>query len=98
MPTSSATLLPSVLTLCGFLLPAAILLLRTKPRSAGLVVQVLLIALFCMFGGLMFSAAAIALSGGIEAPLLTSTLVIVGALLCLAGQQWWQSRGSSSRR
>lgn len=84
-----STQLPSLLTLCGFLLPAAVLLYRRRPRSAGLIAQTLLIALFCLFGGLLFSAAVMALTG-ISAPLLTSTLVVLGALLCVAGQQWWQ--------
>ncbi len=92
------TILPSLLTLSGFLLPALILLIKLKPRSAGAIVQTLLIALFCLFGGLLFTAATLALVGDIEAPLLTSALVVLGALGCLGLQQWWQARHYSAPR
>lgn len=86
--------LPSLVTLCGFLLPAIILLLRQRQWSAGHIAQTLLIALFCMFGGLLFAAVAIKISGGIPWPLVSSALVVVGALLALLLQQWWIGRRS----
>ncbi|WP_432696197.1 hypothetical protein ACQUQP_16865 [Marinobacterium sp. YM272] len=84
-------LIPSFITLAGFLLPAGILIKRRRARSAGEITHSLLIALFCMFGGLVFAGALISLLG--ESPaLLNSAFVLLGALLCVIGQQWMQQR------
>lgn len=84
-------LLPSLITLAGFLIPAAILVKRRKARSAGEITHSLLIALFCMFGGLVFAGALISLLG--ESPaLLNSIFVVIGALICVIGQQWFQRK------
>jgi len=85
-------LLPSLVTLAGFLLPAGILLKRRPERSAGHIMHTLLIALFCMFGGLLFAGALISLIGSGAPALLNSALVVIGALLCVLAQQWYVRR------
>lgn len=84
-------LLPSFITLTGFLLPAGILIKRRGARSAGDITHSLLIALFCMFGGLLFAGALISVFGDASA-LLNSAFVLIGALVCVVGQQWVQQR------
>ncbi|SEG69051.1 hypothetical protein [Marinobacterium lutimaris] len=84
-------LLPSFITLAGFLIPAAILVKRRKARSAGEITHSLLIALFCMLGGLLFAGTLITLLG--ESPaLLNSFFVLFGAVICLMAQLWFQKR------
>ena len=86
-------LLPSLITLAGFLIPAAILMKRRRARSAGEITHSLLIALFCMLGGLLFAGALITLLG--ESPaLLNSFFVLVGAVICVMAQQRLQKRRS----
>ncbi|KEA61735.1 hypothetical protein ADIMK_4192 [Marinobacterium lacunae] len=87
-------LLPSLVTLAGFLIPAGILLKRRPERSAGHIAHTLLIALFCMFGGLVFAGALISLLGEGSPDLLNSGLVVVGAVLCVFGQQWLARKSS----
>jgi len=84
--------LPSLVTLSAFLLPAGILLLRQPRRNAANTALALLTALFCMLGGLVFAGALITLFDYHTADLFNSALVVVGALLCLAGQQWYCKR------
>lgn len=86
------TLLPSFVTLSAFILPAAVLLYRQRSRAPTVWVSALLTAVFCMFGGLLFAAALITLFQGRTPDLLNSLMVLVGALLCLAAQQWYQQR------
>lgn len=85
-------LLPSLVTLAGFLLPAGILIKRQRSRSAGDIAHALLVALFCMFGGLLFAGALISLFGDATPALVNSALVVIGALICVFGQQWYLSR------
>ncbi|GGB86292.1 hypothetical protein GCM10011352_10250 [Marinobacterium zhoushanense] len=85
-------LLPSLVTLAAFLLPAGILLKRQRQRSAGQIAHTLLVALFCMLGGLLFAGALISLLGEDSPALLNSALVVVGALLCVLAQQWYAKR------
>lgn len=84
--------LPSFVTLSAFLLPAGILLLRQPRRNASNTALALLIALFCMLGGLVFAGALITLFEYSTPDLLNSALVVIGALLSLAGQQWYSKR------
>lgn len=85
-------LLPSLVTLAGFLLPAGILLTRQPKRSAGHIAHSLLIALFCMFGGFVFAGALISLFDNTTPALLNSALVVLGALICVIGRQWYIQR------
>ncbi|GAA0681063.1 hypothetical protein GCM10009104_01950 [Marinobacterium maritimum] len=82
-------LLPSWLTLAGFILPALILILKEHPRNLATVSYLMVIAGFCLLGGLLFSAALIHWQPGIGKPLLSSSLVVLGALLSLGGRTLW---------
>ncbi len=84
-------LLPSFITLTGFVIPAAILIKRRRARSAGEITHSLLIALFCMFGGLVFAGALISIVGNSPA-VLNSLFVLIGAVICVIAQQWFQQR------
>ncbi len=84
-------LLPSFITLAAFLIPAAILVKRRRARTAGEITHCLLIALFCVLGGLLFAGALITLLG--ESPaLLNSFFVVIGAVICVLALQWLQKR------
>ena len=79
--------LSSWITLSAFFLSAVILLIRTPDRSAQAILMNLVIAVLCMFGGLLLAAVTMKLLGGIENPVISSTLVVVGALLCVVGKE-----------
>ncbi|MBV1790078.1 hypothetical protein KQ940_18640 [Marinobacterium sp. D7] len=85
-------MLPSLITLAGFLLPAGIMLKRQPERSASHIAHTLLVALFCMFGGLLFAGALISVLGEGSPALLNSALVVMGALICVLAQQWYVKR------
>jgi hypothetical protein len=76
-------LLASWLTLAGFILPAIILILRENPRDLTTLSYLMVIAGLCLLCGLLFSSALIYWQPGIGGPLLSSSLVLVGALLGL---------------
>ncbi len=82
-------LLPSWLTLAGYILPALILILKEHPRDLTTLSYLMVIATFCLLGGLLFSAALIHWHPAIGQPLLTSTLVLVGALASLGLRNLW---------
>lgn len=82
-------LLPSWITLAGFILPALILILKEQPRDLATVSYLMVIAGFCLLGGLLFSAALIYWQPGIGHPLLSSSLVVVGALFALGLRSLW---------
>lgn len=79
--------LPSWITLSAFLVSAIILLVRSTDRSLHAIIMNLLNATFCFFGGLLIAGIAMKLSGGIDSPLANSSLVVVGALLCVGGKE-----------
>jgi drug/metabolite transporter (DMT)-like permease len=85
-------LLPSFVTLSAFLIPAGVLLRRQRSRAAADIALALLTAVFCMFGGLLFAGALITLFDHGTPDLLNSALVVIGAIACLAGQQWYVRR------
>ncbi|MBR9828084.1 MAG: hypothetical protein GYB41_05525 [Oceanospirillales bacterium] len=76
--------LPSWITLAGFIAPAVILILKENTRDLATISYLLVIAGLCMLGGLLFSALLIYLIPTITHPLLSATLVLVGALLGLS--------------
>jgi len=79
--------LASWITLSALLLSAIILLVRNPDRSAQAILMNLVTAVLCMFGGLLIAAVTMKLLGGIENPIVSSVLVVVGALLCVAGKE-----------
>ncbi len=82
-------LLPSWITLSGFILPALILILKEHPRDLATVSCLMVIAGLCLLGGLLFSAALIHWQPTVGQPLLSSTLVVVGALISLGLRALW---------
>ncbi len=82
-------LLPSWLTLAGFILPTLILIAKEHPRDLTALSYLMVIAAFCLLGGLLFSAALIHLYPVIGQPLVSSTLVVVGALASLGLRALW---------
>ncbi|MBV0932728.1 hypothetical protein [Marinobacterium weihaiense] len=81
--------LPSWITLSGFILPAVILILRENPRDMAAISFLLIIAALCMLGGLLFSALWMYLLPELIRPLISSLLVLVGALLGLILRSLW---------
>lgn len=79
--------LASWITLSALLLSAVILLIRNPDRSAQAILMNLVTAVLCMFGGLLIAAVTMKAIGGIENPIISSVLVVVGALLCVAGKE-----------
>ena len=79
--------LASWITLSAFFLSAFILLIRNPNRSAQAILMNLVTAVLCMFGGLLVAAVTMKLLGGIDNPIVSSVLVVVGALLCVAGKE-----------
>lgn len=79
--------LASWITLSALLLSAVILLIRNPNRSAQAILMNLVTAVLCMFGGLLIAAVTMKILGGIENPIISSVLVVVGALLCVAGKE-----------
>lgn len=76
--------LPSWITLSGFIVPALILLLKEHPRDLTSLSLLMVTAGFCLLGGLLFSAALLYWYPDIIQPLLSSGLVLIGALLSLS--------------
>ena len=80
------TLLPSLVTLGGLLLPAAWLYIRQKHTTTQRVLASLFPALFCFLIGLVFSAIFISLTGS-QTDLINSLMVVLGSLLTLGLRQ-----------
>ncbi len=85
-------LLPSFITLSGFVFPAAFLLLVTRPLSLGVLAYLMVMAALCLLGGLMFAAVTITLLNLQAPPLANSLLVLAGAMISLAIRQLWHQR------
>lgn len=83
--------LASLITLTGLLIPGFIFIQQTPSRNAAGIIHALLMALICLFMGLLFSAAMITLAA-IESQLLTSTLVLFGSLLAMLARLYWIKR------
>ncbi|MBA4502393.1 hypothetical protein [Marinobacterium marinum] len=82
---------PSTITLAGFFLPAMILIIRAPDRHPSTLGYLLIIAGLCLLGGLMFSAALMYWYPPFSQPLLSSLLVVLGALLSLGLRRLWSS-------
>lgn len=79
--------LASWITLSAFLLSALVLLVRNPDRAPQAILMNLVTAVLCMFGGLLIAGITMKVFGSIENPLISSVLVVVGALLCVAGKE-----------
>lgn len=86
-------LLPSWITLAGFILPALILILLEHPRNLNTLSYLMVIAGLCLLGGLLFSAAWIYWQPGAGQPLISATLVLIGALSSLGLRAIWSQYG-----
>lgn len=79
--------LASWITLSALLLSAVILLIRNPDRSPQAILMNLATAVLCMFGGLLIAGIIMKVMGGIDNPVVSSVLVVIGALLCVAGKE-----------
>lgn len=84
--------LASWITLSGFVISALILLVRNPDRSGHAIVINLLIAVFCLFGGFLIAGGLMKLFNGIENPIISSVLVVIGALICVTGKEMISAR------
>lgn len=85
--------LPSLITLSGFLLPAGFLLVITRPLNLAVAAYLLVMAVLCLLGGLLFAAGTITVLQLEQAPPLgSSLLVLAGALISLIIRQLWHLR------
>lgn len=85
--------LPSWITLCGFLLPAAFFFFRHKPRKAHDMVMQLLTAVLCLLGGFVLAGGTMKLIGDMDNAILNSALVVVGAIICMGLKERFAPRG-----
>lgn len=79
--------LASWITLSALLLSAVILLIRNPNRSAQGILMNLVTAVLCMFGGLLIASITMKVLGGIDNPVISSVLVVIGALICVVGAE-----------
>lgn len=77
----------SLITLAGFLLSALVIFSRNRNFTGNGIAMNLLNAALCFIGGFLLTGMIMKLSGGIDSQLVTSTLVVAGSLICVAGKE-----------
>ena len=83
--------LPSYITLLGFIVPAQVFIIRLERYQAASIVHALLMALLCLFVGLLVSGASIKLLS-LSNPILSSSMVVVGSVLATLARLIWIKR------
>ncbi|MFW1676793.1 hypothetical protein ACFVYJ_03315 [Pontibacter sp. JAM-7] len=91
-------LLPSLITLAALLGAFVWYLTNITTWRIQLVITALIHAMLCMFGGFIFSAASIKLSGGFANPLIPALLVCTGTALCVLAHTLLQKRNVSTNK
>lgn len=84
--------LPSLITLSGFVVPALLLLLLTRPLTPATLAYLMVIAALCLMGGFLFAAGTITVLELKATPVANSLLVLAGAVLSLMLRQAMKAR------